>query len=338
MWVKRQALVLLIAAQAAVIEVGAEDAVDADAAILTRLENIERVLSNQGLLEMLQQMGTLEEEISGLRGELEVQNHALEQIKKRQRDLYRDIDRRLQRFETPLTTAIGEAAGESEPPLQTLSPITETEVTGTEQQDEMTLTLELVGQEPEAGATGENIVPLTTPQEPLAGLEGTGTAADPAQDMTPSEAPDGASAALPVSVDPGRIQTDYQNAFNLLKQSRYDRSITAFREFLASYPDSEYADKAQFWLGEAYYMNRLFDQALVEYNALLQNYPDSRKLAQAQLKAGFCQLELGQIEPAKQQLEDLIQQHPGTTAAHLAQDRLKKIATVAIPADMTPVN
>ena len=338
MWVKRQALVLLIAAQAAVIEVGAEDAVDADAAILARLEKIERVLSNQGLLEMLQQMGTLEEEISRLRGELEVQNHALEQIKKRQRDLYRDIDRRLQRFETPLTTAIGEAAGAAEPPLQTLSPITETEVTGTEQQDEMTLTLELVGQEPEAGATGESIVPLTTPQEPLAGLEGTGTAADPAQDMTPSEAPDGASVAIPVSVDPGRIQTDYQNAFNLLKQSRYERSVGAFREFLASYPDSEYADKAQFWLGEAYYVNRLFDQALVEYNALLQNYPDSRKLAQAQLKAGFCQLELGQIEPAKQQLEDLIQQYPGTTAARLAQDRLKDVATAPVPADMTPVN
>ena len=338
MWVKRQALVLLIAAQAAVIEVAAEDTVDTEAAILARLERIEQILSNQGLLEMLQQMGTLEKEISGLRGELEVQNHALEQVKKRQRDLYRDIDRRLQRFETPLTTTIGDAAGEAEPPLQTLSPFTETEVTGTEQQDEMPLTLELVEQQPEAGATGENIVPLTAPQEPVAGLEGAGTAADPAQDMTPSEAPDEANAAIPVSVDPGRIQADYQNAFNLLKQSRYERSITAFREFLASYPDSEYADKAQFWLGEAYYVNNRFDQALVEYNTLLQNYPESRKLAQAKLKAGFCQLELGQIEPAKQQLEELIQHYPGTTAARLAQARLKKIATEAAPADMTPVN
>ena len=99
MWAKRQALILLIAAQAGAIGVGAEEAVDPDAALLTRLESIEELLSNQGLLEMLQQMETLEQEVSRMRGELEVQNHVLEQIKKRQRDLYKDIDRRLQRFE-----------------------------------------------------------------------------------------------------------------------------------------------------------------------------------------------------------------------------------------------
>ena len=333
MWVKRQALVLLITVQAAVIEVAAQDTVDTEAAILARLESIEQILSNQGLLEMLQQMEALEKEISRLRGELEVQNHVLEQVKKRQRDLYRDIDRRLQRFETPLTTTIGDESGTADPPLQTLSPLTGTEVTGTEQEGEMPLTLELVEQQPEAGETGENTVPLTAPQEPVAG-----TAPGTAPDVTPSEAPEEAGAAMPAGVNPEWIQADYQNAFNLLKQSRYERSIIAFRDFLASYPGSEYADKAQFWLGEAFYVNRLFEQALVEYNVLLQNYPDSRKLAQAQLKAGFCQLELGQIEPAKQQLEDLIQHYPGTTAARLAQDRLKKIATAPVPADMTPVN
>ena len=338
MWAKRQALILLIAAQAGAIGVGAEEAVDPDAALLTRLESIEELLSNQGLLEMLQQMETLEQEINRLRGELEVQNHVLEQIKKRQRDLYKDIDRRLQRIENPLTTTIGAATGETEPPLQTLSPITDPETTNAELQDETPLTLELVDQGPEAGSTAEDIVPLTTPPAPVSEPEGTGTATPPAQEMTLSEAPEEADAARPAEVDPERIQADYQNAFNLLKQSRYDRSITAFREFLARYPDTEYADKAQFWLAEAYHVNSRFDQALVEYNVLLQNYPESRKLAQARLKAAFCQLELGQIEPAKKQLEELIQQYPATTAARLAQDRLKKIATLTTPADMTPAN
>ena len=56
------------------------------------------------------------------------------------------------------------------------------------------------------------------------------------------------------------------------------------------------------------------------------------------MKAGFCQHELGLIEPARQQLEELIQQYPGTTAARLAQDRLRQLATVTVPEDMTPVN
>ena len=338
MWAKRQALILLIAAQAGVTGVSAQDAVDPEAALLARLERIDQLLSNQGLLEMLQQIETLEQEISRLRGEVEVQNHVFEQIKKRQRDLYKDIDRRLQRIEIPLMTTIEAATGETEPPLQTLSPITDPETTNAELQDETPLTLELVDQGPEAGSTGKDIVPLTTPPAPVFEPEGTGTATDTAQEMTLSEAPEEAVAAMPAGVDPERIQAHYQNAFNLLKQSRYDRSITAFREFLVRYPDTEYADKAQFWLAEAYHVNSRFDQALVEYNVLLQNYPESRKLAQAKLKAGFCQLELGQIEPAKQQLEELIQHHPGTTAARLAQARLKKIATEAAPADMTPVN
>ena len=338
MWAKRQALILLIAAQAGAIGVGAEEVVDPDAALLTRLESIEELLSNQGLLEMLQQMETLEQEVSRMRGELEVQNHVLEQIKKRQRDLYKDIDRRLQRFENPLMTTIETATGETEPPLQTLSPITDPETTNAELQNETPLTLELVEQGPEAGSTAEDIVPLTTPSAPVSEPEGAGTVIHPAQEMTLPEAPEEADAAMPAEVDPERIQADYQNAFNLLKQSRYDRSITAFREFLARYPDTEYADKAQFWLAEAYHVNSRFDQALVEYNVLLQNYPESRKLAQAGLKAAFCQLELGQIEPAKKQLEELIQQYPGTTAARLAQDRLKKIATLTTPTDMTPAN
>ena len=269
MWAKRQALILLIAAQAGAIGVGAEEAVDPDAALLTRLESIEELLSNQGLLEMLQQMETLEQEVSRMRGELEVQNHVLEQIKKRQRDLYKDIDRRLQRFENPLTTTIETATGETEPPLQTLSPITDPETTNAELQNETPLTLELVEQGPEAGSTAEDIVPLTTPPAPVSEPEGAGTATHPAQEMTLPEAPEEADAAMPAEVDPERIQADYQNAFNLLKQSRYDRSITAFREFLARYPDTEYADKAQFWLAEAYHVNSRFDQALVEYNVLL---------------------------------------------------------------------
>ncbi len=338
----RQVLVLLTIIQLSASGAYAQDAVNPETAILARLQNIEAALSNQGLLDMLQQIEALEVEISRLRGDLEVQNHVLEQIKKRQRDLYTDIDRRLQRFENPLTGTTETAAGEVEPPLQTLSPFTGPEETGGDQQTETPLTLELVSQEQMGGTTAENIVsPTALPAqqpEPVPGQEDSGTAADPALDISAPEAPEQVVAVAPAEVAPEQIHAHYQNAFDLLKQSLYDRSITAFREFLALYPDSEYADNAQFWLGEVYFVNNLFDQALVEYDALLQNYPESPKLAQAKLKAGFCQHELGMIEPAKQQLEELIQLYPDTTAARLAEERLKEIATATVPADMTPVN
>jgi len=66
-----------------------------------RLENIERLLQSTGLLDMLHQIELLQQEVAKLRGEIEVNNHVLDQMKNRQRDLYTDIDRRLQSIENP---------------------------------------------------------------------------------------------------------------------------------------------------------------------------------------------------------------------------------------------
>ena len=350
-----QVFTLVIATQAGAAVVRAQEVADTGIAITERLERIESALANQGLLEMVQQIQSLEVEINRLRGEMEVQNHALEQLKKRQRDLYTDIDRRLQRLENPLTAATGDLAGEGEPPLQILSPFQGNEITGG-QQAETPLTLELVdpvGQEPAPGSAGEDVVPLTVPpdqaaeQVPDPGASASAPALEAALSETPKEiaaempeqelAVSGTSgevvAEAPAAVDPALIEAAYRHAFNLLKQSLYDRAIKAFREFLARYPGTEYAGNAQFWLAESYYVNSRFGQALVEYSTLVQRYPESPKLAQAKLKAAFCQHELGQVEAARRQLDEIIQQYPGTTVASLAQDRLAQIAAETVPVD-----
>ncbi|MEE8055974.1 MAG: YbgF trimerization domain-containing protein, partial [Gammaproteobacteria bacterium] len=76
-----------------------------------RLNKVERLLESQGLLDMLSQLESLQKEMQRLRGEIEVQTHTLEQIKQRQRDLYVDLDKRLQR-----TEALGVAGTTPSPP------------------------------------------------------------------------------------------------------------------------------------------------------------------------------------------------------------------------------
>ena len=368
------AFTLLIAVQAGLAGVSAQEAADPGITIAERLERIENALSNQGLLEMVQQLQSLEVQINRLRGEMEVHNHSLEQLKKRQRDLYADIDRRLQRLENPVTAATGAPAGETGPPLQTLSPFQGNEVTGG-QGAETPLTLELVGPEPAPGSAAENPVPQAAsteaPAQPVAGAEATGrqingdglesvpgsqaageaatagqetamtgtpeetVAGNQEEPATPGTA-EGAVTEAPAAVDPELVEAAYRYAFELLKQSLYDLAIKAFREFLVRYPGSEYAGNAQFWLAEAYYVNSRFGQALVEYSTLVQRYPDSPKLAQATLKAAFCQHEMGQVEGARRQLDEVIQQYPGTTAASLAQDRLTRIAAETVSAESAP--
>jgi tol-pal system protein YbgF len=119
----------------------------------------------------------------------------------------------------------------------------------------------------------------------------------------------------------------YQAAFDLLKNSQYDRAIAAFQKFLAAYPTSQLADNAQYWLGEAYYVNKSFAEAQAAFQRVVDKYPQSRKRPDALLKIGYCQYELKQWDQAKGTLTQVTSQFADTPAGHLAQQRLDKMAT-----------
>jgi tol-pal system protein YbgF len=119
----------------------------------------------------------------------------------------------------------------------------------------------------------------------------------------------------------------YQTAFNLLKDSQYDRAIAAFQKFLIVYSDSSLADNAQYWLGEAYYVNKSYPEAQGAFQRVVDKYPQSRKRPDALLKIGYCRYELKQWDSAKGTLSQVVAQFPDTPAGHLAQQRLDKMAT-----------
>lgn len=64
-----------------------------------RLLRIERILSNQSLLEQAQRVDTLYNELRALRGQVEQLQHTQESTRNQQRELYADLDRRLQTLE-----------------------------------------------------------------------------------------------------------------------------------------------------------------------------------------------------------------------------------------------
>lgn len=119
---------------------------------------------------------------------------------------------------------------------------------------------------------------------------------------------------------------DYKNAFTLLKQAKYDESITAFSAFLQNHPDSKYAANAQYWLAEANYVSKRYPQALSEFSKVVNKYPASSKVADAKLKLGFTHYELGQYEEARIELTRLRSQFPNSTIASLAQQRLERMS------------
>ena len=64
-----------------------------------RLQRLERLVNSQGMVDLLLKLESLQKEVQQLRGDVETQTHIANDLKKRQRDLYVDIDRRLLQVE-----------------------------------------------------------------------------------------------------------------------------------------------------------------------------------------------------------------------------------------------
>jgi len=211
-----------------------------------RLQRIERVMTNQSLMQMAQRIDALQADLSRMRGEVELLQNQSEGGKSQSRALYGDLEKRIAALET-LGGVGGPTAG---------------------------------------GAAGS-----ASPAVPAAGGE----------------------------------QGAYDAAFGALKGADYPKAIAGFKTFVSSYPDSPLASNAQYWLGEAYYVTRDYPNAITAFQTVTAQWPDSRKAPDALVKIGFTQAALGRAGDAKVTLESVVQRYPGTEAAQLATERLKRL-------------
>lgn len=270
----RLSKVVVAAVAAGAMGLPASSPAQSDASVADRLARLERVVNSDTLVQLLDRVERLQSEVQALRGELEVQTHTLSQIKQRQRELYLDVDRRLNTVErgavAPRDPGTSQAAAAAPDPTE------------------------------------------TTPAQPAVGTT------QPTVEGTPEP-----SASL--NIDPIKEQDSYQSAFNMLKAGRYDQAVTQFSSFLAEYPKGRFADNAQYWLGEAYYVTRQFEAAMQEFKRLIDVHPNSPKLTHALLKLGYIHDEMGECKEAQQVLTDLVTRYPQTTAARLGRERLQRI-------------
>jgi tol-pal system protein YbgF len=219
-----------------------------------RIVRLERMLSSDVFREQAQTIQILREEISALREQAEQQEYELESMKQRQRNLYLDMDRRINNVE-----AGGRSGGSFAAPVP-----------------------------PPNSSTSKIAVPVVT-----------------AGDKNGQEA--------------------YSKAFALLKEGSYEQSIQTFENFKTSYPDSKYADNAQYWLGEANYVSRDYKKALTAFQQLVAQYPESSKNEGARLKIGYVYYELKNWSAARDALQQVVTLYPDTTVAKKANERMQRM-------------
>jgi len=133
--------------------------------------------------------------------------------------------------------------------------------------------------------------------------------------------------------DPSKIALDkqqhvYQAAYETLRNGHITQAITAFKEFLVKYPNSDYADNAQYWLGEAYKVNRDLISARKAFTQVVNQYKGSPKVPDALLKLGYIALEKHNKVKARDYFKQITVNHPGTTASHLATKKLIQMGVI----------
>ena len=111
---------------------------------------------------------------------------------------------------------------------------------------------------------------------------------------------------------PGKTEKElaYDSAYEAFKEEKYEKAREGFQNFLKQYPNTEYSDSAQFWIGECYYFEKKYEQAILEYEKVIKNYPQGNKVPSALLKQGFAFLNLGDKSSAKLLLEQVVKDYP----------------------------
>lgn len=158
-------------------------------------------------------------------------------------------------------------------------------------------------------------------------FEQPGAAIAPA--AAPSAAPAAAGTEAPKTAAAATVGVDENEAYERAQGQRrignYQGAITAFQGFVAKYPKSTLAPRAQYWIGDSYFNLRDFRNAIASQQKLLAAYPDSASVPDALLNMASSQLEAGDSATARKTMESLIARYPSSEAAEKARRRVANL-------------
>lgn len=118
---------------------------------------------------------------------------------------------------------------------------------------------------------------------------------------------------------------DYIKSVEPVNAKNYKKAITSLEQFQGKYPKSVYAQDAQFWIGEAYYLQSDYPMAVKAYQKLIAKAPQSAKASLALYKQGVSFLQMQSFEDAKAFFSKVVRAYPGTMEAVQSNSQIHRI-------------
>jgi len=270
---------------------------NANMQIKDRVTILEKQVAN--LTQMTAKFNQLQSQLQNLQGQLETANHTIKVLQDQVRTQYADIDQRLSQ-ETQATVAATKAMPTTSAATKKVATKTvATKAMGSDNTSTSDLATDNINT---IAATTAAPAKKTAAKETVAAADDSTASADDAD------------------------QKAYQDALDLLKTKKYPQATTAFQKFLKQYPTSNQANSARFWLGQLYLLQGQPDKALSQFKVIMKNDPNNKKAADITLQMGLAYYAKGDLTQAQSSFKKVIQKYPNTSAAKLAQSRLKLIS------------
>ena len=144
---------------------------------------------------------------------------------------------------------------------------------------------------------------------------------DPAAPGTPAPA-----VPPPTPIGPGMSpQRLYDTAWADYTSGQWELCISGFDTYLRTFPKSELAHEAQYYIGDCNYSAGKHQEAVQSFNQVVATYPKSRSAPNAYYKRGLALESLGQLDRARESFEQLIKNFPESDAARLAKQALDRL-------------
>jgi tol-pal system protein YbgF len=130
------------------------------------------------------------------------------------------------------------------------------------------------------------------------------------------------TAPAPVSPNAPPPRELYSQAYADYARGNFDLAIQEYQEYLRNYPNTDFSDNAQYWIGECLYSKQKYAEAIEAWDELFRAFPSSDKLPDARLKRGMALERLGRRRDALAEYRFVAERFPNTEAARKARERL----------------
>ena len=271
-----------------------------------QIKNLQQILEGGSLLEFNNKINETLQDLSKLRGDIEVLQFNLQNIEERQKINYQEIESRFQALEEIIEVLTADSE-KKETPSAEVSQEKNLDLEDKSDSSQQTFT------EVQNDINQE----LTIPSQEI-------TSSD--KDITNKPIDE----ELPPLIDDEQEANMFKDGEGLMRSTKYKESFELFDRFVSAYPNSLRLVEAKKNIGYIQFALKNYQASLSTYDKLIEEYPDHSLMPEILFGKANTEIQLTRITKAKQTLRKIIKEFPNAKNLESAKKRLQALESIKL--------